>query len=66
EKSYRRRGVGKALVKAMLKWFLDKGVECVEADVYSNNAPSLKLFKRLGFEEIFKRLRFTESKHKQR
>ena len=59
EKSYRRRGIGKALVKAMLEWFINKGVECVEADVYSSNVPSLKLFKKLGFEEVFKRLRFT-------
>ncbi|MEM1538900.1 MAG: GNAT family N-acetyltransferase [Candidatus Bathyarchaeia archaeon] len=62
EKSYRRHGIGKALIKAMLEWFIEKGVECVEADVYSNNIPSLKLFKKLGFEEIFKRLRFTVNK----
>jgi ribosomal protein S18 acetylase RimI-like enzyme len=62
EKSYRRRGIGKALIKAMLEWFIRKGVECVEADVYSNNLPSLMLFKKLGFEEIFKRLRFTVNK----
>lgn len=43
----------------MLEWFIEKGVECVEGDVYSDNVPSLKLFKKLGFEEIFKGLRFT-------
>ncbi|MCS7115081.1 MAG: GNAT family N-acetyltransferase [Candidatus Bathyarchaeota archaeon] len=59
EKSYRRQSIGEALIKAMLEWFIKKGVECVEADVYSNNAPSLKLFKKLSFEEVFKRLRFT-------
>jgi ribosomal protein S18 acetylase RimI-like enzyme len=59
EKPYRRRGIGKALIKAMLNWFVNKGVECIEADVYSSNIPSLVLFKALGFEEIFKRLRFT-------
>ncbi|MEM3703466.1 MAG: GNAT family N-acetyltransferase [Candidatus Bathyarchaeia archaeon] len=65
EMSYRRRGIGKALVKAMLEWFMAKGVDCVEADVYSNNIPSLKMFKKLGFEEIFKRLRFTVDKPRQ-
>lgn len=59
EKSYRRRGIGKALIKAIVDWFVNKGVECVEADVYSTNIPSLMMFKALGFEEIFKRLRFT-------
>jgi ribosomal protein S18 acetylase RimI-like enzyme len=57
EKFYRRRGIGKALVKAMLEWFKDKGVECVEADIYSSNIPSLALFKGLGFKEVSKRLR---------
>lgn len=59
EKPYRRRGIGRALIKAMLNWFVDKGVECVEADVYSSNTPSLMLFKGLDFKEVFKRLRFT-------
>jgi ribosomal protein S18 acetylase RimI-like enzyme len=59
EKPYRRRGIGRALIKVMLDWFVKKGVECVEADVYSKNIPSLKLFKSLGFKEISKRLRFT-------
>lgn len=57
EKSYRRRGIGKALVKAMLEWFKNKGVECVEADIYSSNTPSLALFRGLGFKEVSKRLR---------
>ena len=57
EKSYRRRGIGTALIKAMLEWFKNKSVECVEADVYSSNTPSLILFKNLGFEEVSKRLR---------
>ncbi|MCS7124150.1 MAG: GNAT family N-acetyltransferase [Candidatus Bathyarchaeota archaeon] len=57
EKAYRRRGIGKTLVKAMLEWFRNKGVECVEADIYSNNIPSLAMFKGLGFKEVSKRLR---------
>lgn len=63
EKSYRRRSIGKALIKAMLEWFKNKGVECVEADVYTTNCPSLALFKTLGFKEVSKRLRLTFKKH---
>ncbi|MEM2911794.1 MAG: GNAT family N-acetyltransferase [Candidatus Bathyarchaeia archaeon] len=62
EKSYRKRGIGKALIEAMINWFFKKGVECVEVDVYSANIPSLRLFKKLGFEEVFKRLRLTVKK----
>ncbi|MEM2385523.1 MAG: GNAT family N-acetyltransferase [Candidatus Bathyarchaeia archaeon] len=62
EKPYRRRGVGKALVEAMLEWFKNKGVECVEADIYSSNIPFLALFKGLGFKEVSKRLRLVFEK----
>jgi ribosomal protein S18 acetylase RimI-like enzyme len=62
EKSYRRHGIGKALIETTLNWFIKKGVECIEADVYSANIPSLRLFKKLGFEEVFKRLRLTVKK----
>ena len=62
EKSHRRRGIGKTLINAILSWFISKGVECVEVDVYSSNIPSLELFKKLGFKEVSKRLRFTVSK----
>lgn len=58
ERSYRGRGIGRMLVKQILEWFISNGVECVEADVYSDNIQSLRLFKSLGFKEIFKRLRF--------
>ncbi|MEM3823997.1 MAG: GNAT family N-acetyltransferase [Candidatus Bathyarchaeia archaeon] len=58
EKSYRGKGIGRMLVNQILEWFISNGVECVEADVYSDNIRSLKLFKSLGFKEIFKRLRF--------
>ncbi|MGB9958948.1 MAG: GNAT family N-acetyltransferase [Candidatus Bathyarchaeales archaeon] len=62
EESYRRYGIGKALIENTLNWFTEKGVECVEADVYSANVPSLRLFKKFGFKEVFKRLRLTVKK----
>lgn len=57
DEPYRRRGIGRKLVEAILNWFMSRGVDCVEADVYSNNTPSLAMFRSLGFEEISKRLR---------
>jgi len=57
EEPYRRQGVGLALSKALIEWFKEKNVECIEADVYSGNEESLKMFKKLGFKEVSKRLR---------
>jgi len=66
EKSYRGRGVGKKLIKAMIEWFKNNEVECVEADVYVNNPVSIKMLKSLGFKEVAKRLRFTVKSEKAR
>ena len=57
EELHRRQGVGLALSKALIEWFKEKNVECIEADVYSGNEESLKMFKKLGFKEVSKRLR---------
>jgi len=58
DEPYREKGIGKALVRAMLDWFTKRGADCVEADVYSGNIPSLAMFEGLGFKEVSKRLRF--------
>jgi ribosomal protein S18 acetylase RimI-like enzyme len=57
EKKYRRHGIGLALARALLNWFKEKDVECVEADVYSENEASLEMLKKLGFKEVSKRVR---------
>ncbi len=57
DEPYREKGIGKALIRAMLDWFTKRGADCVEADVYSGNIPSLNMFESLGFKEVSKRLR---------
>jgi RimJ/RimL family protein N-acetyltransferase len=47
--SARGIGVGTALVKAALRWSADEGFEKVVAEVFSTNAPSLRLFRKFGF-----------------
>ncbi|MEM3730384.1 MAG: GNAT family N-acetyltransferase [Candidatus Bathyarchaeia archaeon] len=59
KEDYRRRGVGKALCREILKWFRSKNINCVEADIYTNNVASIKLFRSLGFEEVAKKFRLT-------
>ncbi|MBS7658230.1 MAG: GNAT family N-acetyltransferase [Candidatus Bathyarchaeia archaeon] len=57
KEKYRRKGIGAALCKAILNWFINRNVTCIEADVYSNNTASLEMFKSLGFKEVAKKLR---------
>ncbi len=57
KEEYRRKGIGAALCKAILNWFINRNITCIEADIYSNNTASLEMFKSLGFKEIAKKLR---------
>lgn len=49
--AYRRRGVGSALIAAMLdladNWL---GLSRIELEVYTDNAPAIALYRKFGFE----------------
>lgn len=57
KEGYRRRGVGKALCREILRWFKSKDINCVEVDIYTDNVASIELFRSLGFREVAKKFR---------
>ena len=48
---YRRRGIGHALGNAAHTWLEEMGAENVLTHVAEDNAPSLALFRKLGYNE---------------
>jgi putative acetyltransferase len=48
----RRRGVGKALLAAVLTAARQAGLRRIETDVFKDNAPALALYRQLGFQDI--------------
>ena len=48
---HRGKGVATSLVGELLRWFREKGIRDVRLEVYRGNAPALKAFRKLGFEE---------------
>ncbi len=46
---YRRRGIARRLVEALLDWLREQEVPSVELTVASNNAEAIRLWERLGF-----------------
>jgi ribosomal protein S18 acetylase RimI-like enzyme len=54
---YRHKGIGTGLCNAILEWFREKGVWCVESDVHPENHESIRMFEGLGFKEVSKRFR---------
>ncbi len=48
---YRGRGVAAKLVRELLRWFRGEGIADVYLSVHCGNAPALKLFRKLGFQD---------------
>jgi RimJ/RimL family protein N-acetyltransferase len=47
---HRRRGVGAALLQALLSWTSDAGISRIELEVFDTNAPAIRLYERMGFQ----------------
>ncbi|HEX7303915.1 GNAT family N-acetyltransferase [Lentzea sp.] len=47
--SHRGRGIGEALVRAVLEWAAGEGWKIVTLRVWVDNLPARRLYKRLGF-----------------
>lgn len=57
-KDYRQRGVGKALLKALLEWAKENPlIEKVCLGVFSTNENAIKLYKNMGFKEEGRKVR---------
>ena len=47
---YRNKGIGRKLVKNLLKWFKEKKVEVIHLHVLANNKNSKKFWESFGFD----------------
>ena len=48
--SYRRRGIGSALLEAAVEWAREIGVRKLELHVFPHNEPAIRLYEGFGFE----------------
>lgn len=56
--SYRRRGVGEALVGALISEGERRDLDVLMLEVRASNAPAIALYKKLGFIEVGRRKNF--------
>ncbi len=54
DKKHRGKGYGQQLIVAILNWGKHQGAKYAYLQVMSNNYPALHLYKKLGFEEIYR------------
>ncbi len=57
-KSYRRNGVGKALILDILSRLKDKNVKSVFLEVRASNTPAKMLYEKTGFQKINQRQKY--------
>ncbi|HEX4601181.1 MAG TPA: ribosomal protein S18-alanine N-acetyltransferase, partial [Gemmatimonadales bacterium] len=55
---HRRRGVGRALVEAMLARCGERGVTTVYLEVRESNSGARRLYETVGFHEVARRARY--------
>jgi RimJ/RimL family protein N-acetyltransferase len=49
DRGFRRRGVGKALMNALIDRARDQGIRRLELQVFVRNSPAIALYEKLGF-----------------
>jgi L-phenylalanine/L-methionine N-acetyltransferase len=49
EASYRRRGIGRALLERAVEWARENGVRKLELHVFPHNEPAIRLYEGFGF-----------------
>lgn len=57
EEEHRRKGICSMMLGETMKWFKDKGISVIEADINSGNEISVNFLKTSGFFEKGKRMR---------
>ena len=56
--AYRRRGIGEALVNALVDYLCQKGVIALLLEVRVSNAQAIALYQKLGFEQVGRRPKY--------
>lgn len=55
---YRRRGLGREIVSALIGYAEENGIASISLEVRSSNAPAVALYSSLGFEIVGERRNF--------
>ncbi len=55
---YRKKGIGKMLIKKAISFFKSQKVKLILLNVDSNNFSALKFYEKIGFKELMKRICF--------
>lgn len=64
--SYRRLGLGSALLQHLIDWAQSAGIDALYLEVFPHNEPALALYRRFGFaQEAYHQKRLTRKNGEQ-
>ncbi len=62
KKEFQGKGVGKFLLKTLIKYLKELEVKKIFLEVNENNETALKFYRRFGFREIYRRKKYYQNK----
>lgn len=59
EAEFRGFGVNRLIIEALVDWSHKRGLEEIRLQVYSDNAPAIRAYEKVGFKKILTEMRLT-------
>lgn len=56
--AFRGKGIGKKLMDALLRHSVERGAVCSTLEVRASNEPAVKLYEKLGYQQVAMRKRY--------
>lgn len=57
--THRGKGINRLIIEELISWTRKQGVAELRLDVYSENQPAIKAYKKLGFEDHMTQMRLS-------
>ena len=57
--AYRGRGINKKIINALGAWAIKKGIQEMRLEVYHENLPAIKAYKKIGFSNLLIQMRMS-------
>ncbi len=55
---FRRKGIGKEIIRNLIAWFKKKGIKDIRLEVYAENKRAMKAYKKCGFQDLIMEMKY--------
>ncbi len=58
DKKYRRQNIGKLIIDALIKWFIERNISDIRLKVYEKNFIAVSAYRKYGFKNFILEMRY--------